>query len=431
MCSAPSYALASLTDGELLAGLERVVARSNQVTADLLAHIGEVDARRLYLPAGCNSMFTYCVRVLGLSEDATYKRIQAARAARRYPLIFDLVASGRLHLAAVTLLAPYLAPSNHRDLLNAAVCLTKRDVERLVAHRFPSQTAPSFVRRCPCGLPPTDPLAAPTTESGTSAAITPEVCAGSRTGDAQPAPGQVGPDESECHGGSALPQADPSVAPAPGPASFKIQFTAGEQLCDKLRAAQELLGHSVPRGDLAQVFERALDALLSDLRRRKFGYTDRPVGDDRREGPAGPRTRAIPAAVRREVAARDGEQCTFVDPSSGRRCDAKTDLQFHHLEPYAQGGGHHPTTLTLRCSAHNLHAARQDYGAEFIAGKIAGAGARPPPVAAGPASSPGSRSQRTPPGGEADDAVPQAPPRRPPPLADGSAEPSCTGPQIP
>jgi 5-methylcytosine-specific restriction endonuclease McrA len=169
-----------------------------------------------------------------------------------------------------------------------------------------------------------------------------------------------------------LPPRRPAVIAPLAASRYQVQFTATLELHDKLRAAQDLLGHAVPSSDLAQVFERALDALLRDLRRRKFGYTDRPRPRAsatwlRRR----PRTRAIPAAVRREVAARDGEQCTFVDPASGRRCESRADLQFHHLDPYARGGAHDPARVTIRCRAHNLHAARLDYGADFIARTIA------------------------------------------------------------
>jgi hypothetical protein len=423
MRATASYELAALTDGELLAGLGRLVASSNQVTANLLAHIGEVDARRLYLPAACNSMFAYCVRVLGLSEDATYKRIQAARAARRYPVIFALIASGRLHLAAVTLLAPHLGPSNHEELLNAATCLSKRDVERLIAHRFPSSVAPSFVRRCPCasvGLLPSAALGPSATEPQSGATA---FGAGAQSGDAQLAPGQV--DAARCEG---VGPNDPSTALSggsqPGSAGYKVQFTASEQLVDKMRAAQELLGHSVPPGDLAQVFERALDALLRDLRRHKFGYTDRPARGHQSDCSPGPRTRAIPAAVRRTVAARDRERCTFVDPVSGRRCDSRTNLQFHHLEPYALGGEHDPATLTLRCSAHNLYAARQDFGAELVDRRIAEARQRAPGTATD--SMPDSPEQRGPREGEAGEGDRESgshsPARSPPAPPGGTAE---------
>src|SRR5262245_1443554 len=47
-----SDSLAGVPSAQLLARVRELVARSNQTEADLLAHLGEVDARRLYLEGG-------------------------------------------------------------------------------------------------------------------------------------------------------------------------------------------------------------------------------------------------------------------------------------------------------------------------------------------------------------------------------------------
>ena len=98
-----SYTLAHVRDDVLLRDLAALVAQERLTTATLLAHIAEVDLRRLYVPAGYSSMHAYCVEGLRLSEDAAYKRIQAARAARQFPSLFTALAEGRLHLTAVCL----------------------------------------------------------------------------------------------------------------------------------------------------------------------------------------------------------------------------------------------------------------------------------------------------------------------------------------
>src|SRR5512143_4345271 len=100
--------LSQLSDAVLLRDLTALVARDRLTTARILAHIAEVDARRLYAPAGYPSMFAFCVEELRLSEDAAYKRIRAARVARQFPALFEAVAEGRLHLTVVCLLAPHL-----------------------------------------------------------------------------------------------------------------------------------------------------------------------------------------------------------------------------------------------------------------------------------------------------------------------------------
>ena len=129
--SASPWSLAHLPAAEVLGRLDRLVTQDRRLTAVLLAHLAEVDARQLYLEAACSSTFGYCVERLHFSEDAAYKRVRAARAARQFPRIFELVARGELHLAAVTLLAPHLTEDNHRDLLAAAAHQSTRAVEEL------------------------------------------------------------------------------------------------------------------------------------------------------------------------------------------------------------------------------------------------------------------------------------------------------------
>ena len=107
--------------------LAAVVAHERTATAAVLAHLAEFDARRLYLPAGYPSMVAYCLHELRLSEDGAYKRIHAARAARKFPALFSAVAEGRLHLTGAGLLVPHLTAENADALLAAATPDQGRD----------------------------------------------------------------------------------------------------------------------------------------------------------------------------------------------------------------------------------------------------------------------------------------------------------------
>jgi hypothetical protein len=69
--------------------VKALAARERRVTVRLVAMLGELAIRRLYLAEGYSSLFTYCTQCLRLSEHAAYGRIEAARAARRFPRILD------------------------------------------------------------------------------------------------------------------------------------------------------------------------------------------------------------------------------------------------------------------------------------------------------------------------------------------------------
>lgn len=147
-----------LNDYDLLCHLDQVVARDRINTAEMIALIAEVDERSLFLPAGFPTMRDYCIVKLGLSEDAAFKRIQAARAAQKFPAILDALADGRLHLAGVRLLAPHLTSENVGELIEAAERRTTAEIQLLLARRFPRSESLSLVHAVP-GSPesPTDP----------------------------------------------------------------------------------------------------------------------------------------------------------------------------------------------------------------------------------------------------------------------------------
>ena len=67
------------------------------------------------------------------------------------------------------------------------------------------------------------------------------------------------------------------------------------------------------------------------------------------------RSRAIPAAVRRQVWERDRGCCSYVDRGSGRRCGSRHLLEIDHVVPYALGGSAEPDNLRLLCAAHHRY----------------------------------------------------------------------------
>ena len=135
----------SLSDNALTGEVRRLAGCEQRATADLVAALAEFDARRLYLGEGCSSLFRYCTRVLRLSEHAAYSRIQAARTANRFPMIFDMLFAGDLTVTNVELLGPVLTEQNHRDLLHEARHRSKREVEMMVARLNPRPDAPCVI----------------------------------------------------------------------------------------------------------------------------------------------------------------------------------------------------------------------------------------------------------------------------------------------
>ena len=326
---------AQLSDAELLDEIARLAMHERQATARLIAALGELDARRLYLGEGCSSLFTYCTQVLHLSEHAAYLRIEAARAARKWPAILELLAEGALHLTAISLLASHLTEDNHKSVLAATRHKSKRAIEEIVASLRPQPIVPTLVRKLP------SPRLLTTTPS--KSALLAESDALALPTAAETATAVAAPSVRETRA--------PAVeVKALAPERYKVQFTVSRETHDRLREAQDLLRHRVPDGDIAVIFERALILLVAKLRKNRHGAVDRP-----REMSAGSTRRHVPASVKRAVWQRDQGQCAFVGTVG--RCTERGYLEYHHRVPYADGGLTSTENLELRCRAHNAYEA--------------------------------------------------------------------------
>ncbi len=310
--------LKSISDDELLHRLSGLVHKSRRVESELVAHIAEVDERRLYAREACSSMFTYCTELLHMSEAEAYLRIRVARASRKHPELLTMLEDGRIHLTGAAKLSPHLTEANRDTVLPRAAHKSKAKIEELVAEVAPKPDVAPKIRKLP-------------------------------------APAQLCPDT------VVLPKVtSPRPVEPLAPARFKVQFTASEELRAKLGRLKALM----PGNDLAAIIDEAVTEKLERLESRRYGKTRAPRRDlDSTD--TSPSSRYIPAAVRRAVSARDGNQCTFVD-EGGKRCGERSQLQFHHKDPYARGGDHLPDNIQMMCPTHNQYLAECDYGKDFM-----------------------------------------------------------------
>src|SRR5207247_4874702 len=193
----------------------------------------------------------YCVLELRLSEDATYRRITAARAARRFPSIFVALAEGRVHLTAVLMLGLHLTSANAEELLVAATHKTRPELELLLAERFPRRDLPERLEGIPAPSVPSPRLAPPVPARADQLApervqaIIPD----------QNAHGRVEPSAPPVPEHAESPAAREKMIPL-APLRFGLQVTLDQEAHDLLEQARTLMGHQVPSGEIAPVIKR-------------------------------------------------------------------------------------------------------------------------------------------------------------------------------
>jgi len=314
-----------LSDKALLAKVNMLAQGSREVTVELIVHLAELDRRKLHRGEGPGKLFVYCTAVLRFSEAAAWNRIKAARAARKFPVILDLLADGSVNLTTIRLLSPHLTPENHKALLAEATGMTRRQVDKIVARLAPKPDVAPTIRKLPAPAP-----------------VVPSAPPATATFRAPSAP---------------LPVSQrPVVAPL-APERYRLQVTIGEDAHDDLRCLQDLLRREIPDGNPAAIVARALKLLRQEAEKKAFAATTRPRLS--RGAKAG--SRDIPAEIQRKAWKRDGGQCAFV-AKSGRRCTERSYLEYHHQEPFGGGGEATVDNISLRCREHN------EYESELIFG---------------------------------------------------------------
>jgi hypothetical protein len=211
------------------------------------------------------SLFAYCTEALGLCESAAGRRIAAARVCRRFSSAFERVASGELHLSVLCALGAHLTSENAAELFELCSRKSRRQIDELLAARFPKPDVRESIRRLPTRAEASEATKAPGAPEATN---TPEVT------------GFIA-ETARAEGASVGPTPTSALLSAPPPARrqtleplsvgrFGVHFTADSEFRDLLERARALASHRLPNGDLATVMKLALEAFVRDAEKQRF-----------------------------------------------------------------------------------------------------------------------------------------------------------------
>jgi len=367
-----------LKDADLIRETKFLAERSRHNEMRLLEHLAEFDARRLCIEEGHRSLYEYCTMILGFEEAEAYRRIRVARVIRAFPEARLALAQRRVTASSLVVLAPWLERKNVGEWLALAGGKSKREVEALVAARYPQAPQPDAVRNFPfhplvLTVPP--PLAPEASVSGIPMSTAAPIV------DAAGAPPHALEVEGALMGVPAVQEAPvgrleggwQQLAPI-SEERVRVGFDAAVVIAQMLDRVKQLLRHKYPEGRLEDLIREVLDLYLDrkDPQRqleRKMAkgefiaeVPERPEERFPREWAAG---RYIPAKVKSAVWARDDGSCAWRTPD-GTVCGSKDWLEYDHIHPYAKGGrSDDPRNIRLLCRQHNQAAA---LAAGFTAG---------------------------------------------------------------
>jgi 5-methylcytosine-specific restriction endonuclease McrA len=294
-----------LSDDELLSKLDGFAACDRRLNAEIVAHLAEVDMRKLHLDQGYASLYVYANERLGFSEDQAYKRARVAKLVHDFPEVLDHLESGELTLSSAVVLAPHLAASCDEEegegdaLIEQARGMSKRQVERLVAR-----------------------------------------------------PPRGGDDDSE-----PLVKLELWVR--------KEDLEKFERAMDLDRHKDPSGDSAELFARLVDQYVKQREKERFAVTERPQTAPGRETKSTATTAP-GRSSKDIPAATKRHVYERDEKRCAFVGPS-GTRCANTGFLEIDHVMPRALGGESEASNLRLLCRSHNGRAAEHVLGVETIA----------------------------------------------------------------
>jgi 5-methylcytosine-specific restriction endonuclease McrA len=303
--------LQSLSSMELLTNTKSLVAREREVTSQVLWHLREIEARRLFAELGFSSLFDYVVKDLGYSASSAMRRIQAMRLLRELPEIEEQLKSGILNLSHLSSVQSFFQNERKHegktyskeekfDLLKSFEGTSQREAERALVALSPE----SMIRM----QEKVRPL-------------------------------------NETH------------------VEFKTVISA--ELLQKLERVKELAAHRTKSSQWSEILEVMADLTIKALDPK----TKAPKDAAKLRHSAAPtpaiapsKSRYIPKALKTSTFARAEGQCEYKDEITGRRCSCRSFLQVDHIVPLALGGTTSADNLRILCQAHNQWAAMRNFG---------------------------------------------------------------------
>jgi hypothetical protein len=290
--------LRSLSDSQIITGCKVSRAQEHSGLLSMLGFIVETERRQLYLRRGYSSLFDYCVRELCYSESQAMRRITAARCIAKFPEVFELLKANDINLGTISRVSRILTLENCGSVLASIRRKSLREVEAIVAEHepvaaFPRDRVRTIVARVPLerAMPlgeihlrnegKKDPALEPTTMNEKPTAPSEHLVQSGATD--LPVHDQPSPlsrpeqrddlkaleqcDVLDPHGQhDDLSAPDPSPAFVP-PARFerraRVEFTARQELIEKLERIRALASHRLPaRASMEQVIDFMADYVI-------------------------------------------------------------------------------------------------------------------------------------------------------------------------
>jgi len=325
--------LQSLNDADLVTQVQSLFQREKRIGDAIILGLKEIKSRRLFAAMGYSSLFEFLVKHFGLSESASYQRLQALKLIEAVPEVQGDLFAGTLSLSNAALVQSFIQNQEKEVSLNLE---DKKELIASVKGKTHREARLTLAKENPnASLPPSREKVMTSTHS-------------------------------------------------------QLQITVDQETLARLQEVKELLSHTIPDGNLAEVLKYMLALTTQTLKKRKA--RSEPQGNKRGDAIRGTRmpsfktredqeisfssptaqcdtdkkkscvrSRYIPLDIKRNVFTRAGDCCEYRS-SDGKLCQSRFQLEIDHKTPWSQGGTHDVESLQILCKTHNLYRTKETHG---------------------------------------------------------------------
>ena len=300
--------LKALSNDALHSKNVRTAREERECTERLLWQLKETEARKLYLEfEKCDSLYSYCIRELKMSNGSAGRRVNASRLLGEFPELSGKLVEGSTNMSNLSLMQAYV-----------------RAEEKRIGRKVPVEQKRELLERIEH-------------KSG---------------------------DEVELALAQALPDAKPAQVTkrvrADGDVDYTVRLNA--RILEKVERVRALNSHKREFADLIGIIEALCDEHLERhdpaMKKPKAGTTDAAAVTRKDLAARSPRSmsdrrKQHSVENERKLYQRAGSQCEHVD-EKGNRCTRRFHLQIDHITPWSLGGSDELENLQLLCRPHNL-----------------------------------------------------------------------------
>jgi hypothetical protein len=286
----------TLSDAEVESRLKFLARKERELLHLVLAHIKEIEIRRIFLQRGHATMYDYLTKELCYSGSAAMRRLEASRILRDVPGVAAKIHQGTLNLSQLSELSRAIK-EKRKEGIEISV-QQKTAIVEIISGKTTLETQKEISQELQVKLKK---------------------------------PEQVRMQRDE---------------------SVHVSLTFTRKQHETVMHAKDKAAHLLQENNRDHSLSSLFEVLSRSYISGKFKVSSVAKSDDDAPKTVTPRVRSL-------ILARD-QCCQFVDPTSGKKCGSTYGLEVDHRQAQWAGGMHAITNLQALCSAHNKFKYQQE-----------------------------------------------------------------------